>query len=184
MKGTNCMNRLSAYAICFALCSTSALAQQNAPPANPITPEQTREIYRLTGVPALMHAMAKQALTLQRANSPEYIPDSVWQDLASSFDKIDLAGALTAAYQKYLSEEDGEKIIAFYKTPEGQHLLAAAPAIMQSAGEVAKREGAKVGMQVFARHTDEIIEAKKKFDADQKREQEEISKPPATSNPH
>jgi len=127
--------------------------------------------------------MAHQALTLQRANSPQYIPESVWQDLESSFDKIDMADALTAAYQKYLSEEDGEKIIAFYKTTEGQHLIAATPAIMRVAGDVAKREGAEVGMEVFARHTDEIVEAKKKFDAEQKREQDDMSKPPAGTKP-
>jgi hypothetical protein len=177
------MKTVIACVACFALISSGIAAQQTVPPAHPITAAQTREIYTLTGFPVLMRAMAHQALTLQRANSPEYIPEAVWQDLENSFDKIDMADALTAAYQKYLSEEDGEKIIAFYKTPEGQHLIAATPVIMRAAGDVAKHEGARVGMEVFARHTDEIIEAKKKFDADQKREQDEISRPPAGNKP-
>lgn len=182
------MNKLTMSAVIAALILTMSLSvsrAQSSFPAQPITAEQAREIYDLTAVPALMRAMAHQALTLQKAYAPEYIPEAVWQDLESSLNKIDMSQALTAAYQKSLSEEDGVRIIAFYKTPEGRRLIAATPAILQSMGEIARREGAKVGMQVFARHTDEIFEAKKKFDTEQKHEQEDISKPPAAgSKPH
>lgn len=150
-----------------------------APPAHPITLVQVRELFRVAGTESFMKQMVHQGLAAQRARAPEYVPASVWEELETGFGNIDFAATLTPVYQKYLSEEDAAKAIDFYKTPQGQRFITAFPSIMQMAVSVGQQQGAMVARQVFSKHEQEILAAKKKYDDEQKAQQNQLAKPAA-----
>jgi hypothetical protein len=194
------MKRLFATAVCAALLVSAAKAQQPAAPTapataeqaapaapvNPITVEQTRELFRLAGMQRLIGLMAHQALAAQRMNAPPYIPADVWEDLEKGFSQIDFAALLTPYYQKYLSREDAEKTIEFYKTSSGQHFLAAQPGVMEGAGKAGQAQIVQIGQEVFARHEQEILAAKLKYDTERRQERDDLAPttPPAgTASP-
>lgn len=197
---------------CAALCSTLSFSQQSAapapapaaaapapasrpatasaaapaavaPPAHPITLVQVHEIFRAAGTEGMLKQMMHQGLAMQRSRAPEYVPASVWDELESSLANVDFAAMIAPVYQRYLSEEDAEKAIAFYKTPEGQRYIAAFPSVMQMAMSVGQQQGAMIARQVFSKHEQEIMAAKKKYDDEQKAQQNQLAKPAASATP-
>jgi uncharacterized protein len=138
-----------------------------APPAHPITAEQTRQLFELAGTKDMMEKMIRRTLSVQKASSPPYIPEDVWSDLEQSFLKVDFAQLLLPTYQRYLSQEDAEQALTFYRTPAGQHFLAVVPQVMIDAGDVGRKEGQRIAGEVLTRHQQEIMDAKKKYDEQQ-----------------
>jgi hypothetical protein len=160
--------------------STSQTAAQQpeiTPPAHPLTLEQTRELFNIAGTQTMLRALAHQALAVQRANAPEFIPASIWAELEDGLVKIDFPTLLYPTYSKYLSEQDAAKAIEFYKTPEGQHLIQVMPAVMKDAGKIGQEQGTRIAQEVFSRHQQEILDAKAKYDAQRKKEMDEMTNP-------
>jgi len=79
--------------------------EENLPGGSPIPPEQKETIQKLTS------KYMDKALNLYPAD--EMIAD------------------MSAIYQKHLSREDVEAMIAFYVSPAGQHLLELSPVVMK-----------------------------------------------------
>jgi hypothetical protein len=52
-------------------------------------------------------------------------------------------------YDKYLSEEDLDGILVFYKSPAGKHLLQAQPKILQESMEVGQKWGRELAERVL-----------------------------------
>lgn len=186
------MNKLFVAAACAALFATSTYAQQPAahptdipaaqspevaPPAHPITLEQTREVFNIAGTQTMLRSLAHQALMAQRASAPEWIPDSIWKELEDALVKIDFPTLLYPTYAKRLSAEDASKAIAFYKTPEGQHFLQVTPSVMAEAGKIGQEQGARIAQGVFASHQQELLDAKTKYDLGRKHELNEMEHP-------
>jgi len=157
--------------------SQAAVQPEIAPPAHPLTQEQTRELFNLAGTQTMLRAIAHQALTLQRANAPEFIPASIWTELEDGLVKIDFPTLLYPTYSKYLSEQDAAKAIEFYKTPEGQHLIQVMPVVMKEAGKIGQEQGVRIAQEVFSRHQQEILDAKAKYDAQRKKDLDEMTNP-------
>jgi hypothetical protein len=134
----------------------------SASPAHPITLEQTKEMFELMHFRSTMARMLHANLQEQRRRAP-FIPEDVWQDFETSFGKADFVSVFLPVYQKYLSQEDATKALAFYRTPTGQHVLAVMPPLMQDVGEAAQTKGDQIAQQVFERHHQEIEDAQKKF---------------------
>jgi hypothetical protein len=155
----------------------SAAQPELAPPAHPLTLEQTRELFNTAGTQTMLRALAHQALAVQRASAPEFIPASIWGELEDRLVKIDFPTLLYPVYSKYLSEQDAAKAIEFYKTPEGQHLIQVMPVVMKEAGKIGQEQGARIAQEVFGRHQQEILDAKAKYDAQRKKELDEMTNP-------
>jgi hypothetical protein len=195
------MKKFFAAAVCAVFLVVAAVAQQPAPagnsapaesaqpaippPAHPITPTQTKEIFQITGMQTMLRSVVRQMLAGQRANAPEWIPSSIWNDLENGMAAIDFATLLYPTYSQYLSEEDAIKAIEFYRTPEGQHFIQVTPFAMAAAGDIGRREGARIAQEIFASHQQELLDAKTKYDAQRKQEIEQMTKPePPASNKH
>jgi hypothetical protein len=157
--------------------SPSAAQPQIAPPAHPLTLEQTRELFNTAGTQTMLRALAHQALAVQRASAPEFIPASIWTELEDGLVNIDFPTLLYPTYSKYLSEQDAAKALEFYKTPEGQHLIQVMPVVMKDAGKIGQEQGARIAQEVFGRHQQEILDAKAKYDAQRKKDLDEMTNP-------
>lgn len=125
----------------------------------------------------MMEEMVRRSITEQRQAFPAYIPATVWDELQERLLKIDFPGLLLSTYQKYLSQEDAEQALTFYRTPAGRRLLAVVPHVMLEAGEVGQRESQRIAAEVLSRHEQEILDAKKKYDEQQEKQGDGVKNP-------
>jgi hypothetical protein len=192
-------------AICVLLLSAAAFAQQPAPaaaktdappaaakpavdsippPAHPITLEQTKKMFEVMNFQKSMDAMMNQIISSQTQQAP-FIPQSVWDDFRTSFQKTDFVALFLPVYQKYLSAEDAAKSLEFYETPAGKHMLQAMPPMMADIYKIASQKGQEIGQAVADRHMPEIQAAAKKYQEDHSEQEAPITtvEPPANAKP-
>jgi hypothetical protein len=170
-------------AACTVVFTVSAIAQQAAkpatpasqqpssaaaepaikPPANPITPAQIKEMQELTGAPAMQKRIVSNAMQFYRSQFPPYIPQDVVDDLQKSLENADLESHAAEIYPKYLSTEDAAKVIEFYKSPAGQHLVTAQPYMMTEMQRSSVQIAQQTAKDVIERHKPEIEAAQQKY---------------------
>lgn len=154
---------------------TTATADQ--PPAHPATRAQVHEILVLTGSDKLKNQVMRGMMGYLQRSFPPYMPKDVIDDLESNMENIDMESVAVTAYQKHVSTEDAEQLIAFYKSPAGQRLASVLPAITQEMQLNAARQGMTVAQQVIEKHRDEINAAAAKY-------QQEHSDTPKVTSPN
>jgi hypothetical protein len=90
----------------------------------------------------------------------------------------DVDGVVIHTYQEYLSTEDADTILAFYKTQAGKQLLLVQQPMSREVIQKCGKLGRQVGMDVMQRHKAEL-------DALNKKQQPSLSTPatPAPTNP-
>lgn len=146
---------------------TQAGASALAPaPEHPATPDQVREYFKVVGLDQTVHNIMDQMLKAAQATSAPYYPQSVWDDMRTTFGNYDLLAEMIPIYQRHISQEDMSAILSFYHTPSGQRLLAAQPLMVAEAQAIFPAVGRKLGEEVAARHMEEIKAAKQKYDDD------------------
>lgn len=128
-----------------------------------ITREQVHEIMELTHTNQVAHQAMRQSMAAMREAFPPYMPADVIVELEQTLMKIDFEPMAVTAYQKHISTQDAAQIIAFYKTPAGQHLLAAMPEITREMKLTAAQEGSRIAQKVIEQHMDEIKAARKQY---------------------
>ncbi len=146
--------------------STATAPGEITPPAHPITVTQTREMFDLMGFQKLLNGNLTQMISMQKQSAP-FVPEDVWTDLQTSFDKTDYVALFQPVYAKYLSQEDATKALEFYRTPAGRHVVETMPPLMHDIMVVAQQNGQKVGREVIDRHRPEIEAAQKKYQQEQ-----------------
>ena len=144
---------------------TSASAAAPAP-EHPATPDQVREYFKLIRLDQTVHSMMESMLKAAQATAAPYYPDSVWDDMRTTFGNYDLLTDLIPVYQRHISQDDMSSILSFYHTPAGQRLLVAQPVMVAEAQAIFPSVGRKLGEEVAARHMEEIKAAKQKYDDD------------------
>jgi hypothetical protein len=132
------------------------------PPAHPITPEQTKELLDLMGYKKMEDKNWSQMITMNRQAAP-FIPEDVWTDVQSGINGIDYTTMMEPIYAKYLSQEDADKAIAFYRTPAGQRVLQSMPSILGESVAASQQKGRQVGRDAIEKHRPEIEAAQKKY---------------------
>jgi hypothetical protein len=133
------------------------------PPANPITATQIKEMQELTGAPAMQKRIVSNAMQFYRSQFPPYIPQDVVDDLEKSLQNADLESHAAEIYPKYLSTEDAAKVIEFYKSPAGQHLVTAQPYMMTEMQRSSVQIAQQTAKDVIERHKPEIEAAQQKY---------------------
>jgi hypothetical protein len=157
-------------ALCGFLLSVSAAAQMApttpstaAPGSQSVTPKISGlDGDTVKGYEKTISDNLEKMISMQKARAP-FIPTDFWDDLDSSFKKIDYSTALYDVYKKYLSTEDATKLIDFSKTSAGQHFFETMPETSREATQAIQKEQQTTGQQVQARHKDEIDAALKKY---------------------
>jgi hypothetical protein len=137
-------------------------AQEAAAPEHPITVEQVHEMMKLSGYENLKkQSMSVMSPYLKQAMP--YLPADVLDDFQDRMAKADLEPTIVQSYQAHLSTEDAAQIIAFYRTPAGQRMIAVIPQIMKENEQAGARLGQETMAQVIEAHKAEIEEALKKY---------------------
>jgi uncharacterized protein len=162
--------------------SAGSASTENTPPAHPITVEQTREMYELMGFKKTMNGMLMQTIAMQKQQAP-FVPQDVWTDLQTSFDKVDYVSIFQPIYAKYLSQEDAAKALEFYRTPAGRHMLEVMPQLMHDIMLASQQKGQQVGREVIDRHRAEIEAAQKKYQQEHEPQPAAPASGPGTSGP-
>ena len=98
----------------------------------------------------------QQSLHSSRATSAPYFTAGFWDDMEKAVLEIDFVPMAVPAYQKYISQEDMAAIITFYKSAPGQRFMASQPLIESTVGDVARKAGQQVGLEVTKKHEAEI----------------------------
>jgi hypothetical protein len=132
------------------------------PPAHPLTTEQTKELLDLMGYKKMEDRNWSQMITMNRQAAP-FIPEDVWTDVQSGINGIDYTTMMQPIYAKYLSQEDADKAIAFYRTPAGQRVLQSMPSILGESVAASQQKGRQVGRDAIEKHRPEIEAAQKKY---------------------
>ncbi len=135
---------------------------ENPPPAHPVTAAQVYEILELTGTNTMKREMLDGMLPHLKQMMP-YIPADVLADLQRTLGTADFEGAMVWSFQQHLSTEDAAAIIAFYKSPPGQRMIAVMPKVLNDGQDAGAQLGQKVMLDVIQRHKDEIDAAEKTY---------------------
>lgn len=76
------------------------------------------------------------------------IPKTFWDEMKKAIKTDELFKLLVPVYRKNLSTEDIRAMLAFYKTPAGQRISKAMPAISQQSMQVGQAWGANVAAKI------------------------------------
>jgi Uncharacterized protein conserved in bacteria (DUF2059) len=117
---------------------TSSELQTIKPPEHPITEEQLRAFFEVTHFLAGHRQRIHDQLKVFQKQLPEWYPGSVWDEIASSVENIDVIAVALPVYQRYISEDDAKYLNMFLATPLGQKV---AQAVMAKHTEQAQRAG-------------------------------------------
>jgi hypothetical protein len=137
------------------------------PIAHQATEAQIREFMAVTHVKETIQNLMTATIDNSQTSSVPYLVPAFWDDMRTTMSKFDFVGAMVPYYQKHISGDDIDSIIAFYKTPAGQHFLDAQPMIEAESQAAMKQIGENLGREIYERHKDEINAAKAKYDQGQ-----------------
>lgn len=133
-----------------------------APPAHPITLEQTRELLDLMNYKQIEQGNWSQMIAMNRQAAP-FIPEDVWTDVQSNINGIDYPSLMQPIYAKYLSQEDAAKALEFYHTPAGKRVLLSMPQMLGEGVAATQQKGRQLGRDAIEKHRAEIEAAQKKY---------------------
>jgi hypothetical protein len=177
------MRKLATILIMVWTFSFVAVAQST--PADGTTPSKEEvlkflDILRVKSQLTLyFDGVAKQAKVGAEEGFKHKVPDATPAQLAdvdSFAEKLfqgmpidEMVDAMVPIYQRHLSHEDIEAILAFYSSPVGQKLLREQPAMMQ--------EGMKVGGEIGRRRLETMMQQMDEFIKKMAQDQKKETKP-------
>lgn len=138
-----------------------------APPVHPATEDQVREYLSLIRADTTARDAMMAGLKGMRATAAPYYPAAMWDDMEKAFLQFDIASIYVPIYQKYLSRDEMQAVIDFYRSPAGKRLLAAQPLAIRDAQEVVRVWATKIANQIAAKYADQIQAAQKRYESGQ-----------------
>lgn len=143
--------------------TSSASEPDLTPVANPATAAQIRKLLELTGATRNANLMVGRMIDQMKLQAPSFFPQDFWTDMQQSFQHLDAESLMVPYFQRYYSQPDVEKAIAFYESPAGKRLVAVQPVIMQKAQKTVMARAQEVGQKVLQRHKVEIEALAKQY---------------------
>jgi uncharacterized protein len=162
LKATHRAARLAAVAVVLVMASTMANAQQQQPSAAAMA--TAKELISVTGTTSLftplIAGVVEQAKVLYLQQDPSLSKDlneistQMRTDLTPRFSE--LTDEVARLYATNFSEQELKDILAFYKSPAGQKLLAQQPKVVDDSMKFAQDWANKLSDQVIAKMRDEL----------------------------
>jgi hypothetical protein len=156
------MNKFKVPFLVFACCllfglpSSRLLAETTpVPPEHPISAEQVKRLLEISHAIERMRKSLHETIAKQQVALP-YFPTAFWSDFEAEFDKLDWIAISTPVYQKYLSQDDAAKAIAFYSTDAGQRSLDSAMAVSSEMTQQGFEQGKAIGQRLGIKYQAEI----------------------------
>jgi hypothetical protein len=143
--------------------TSSTSVPELTPVSNPATASQIRELLELTGATRNANLLVGHIIDQMKQQSPSFFPQDFWTDMQQSFKRLDTVSLLVPYFQKYYSQPDAEKAIAFYRSPAGKRLVSIQPVIMQETQKIVMDRARAVSQQVVQRHKAEIEALAKQY---------------------
>lgn len=127
------------------LFACAAGAGEQAPSA-----DRVRELFELSGVTREAEMIVDQIMQVLRGSNPRVPPDfweQLRQEMKDSISSGEYLDQLIPIYQKHVSAQDVEALIAFRKSDAGRRFTEAQPKIVAESMEVGRAWGAKLGQK-------------------------------------
>ena len=121
-----------------------AIAQTTA--AN-TKPAKIRKLLALMDAGTTFKNAMQTQVDLMKTAAKE-IPPRFWDELMKEIDAATFLELLVPIYDKHLSADDVDALIAFYQTPSGKKLISVLPQIIAESGAVGEKYGKQVGERV------------------------------------
>ena len=142
------MSRLAVMSCLLLLCFTPALMAQTTP-ANTKTANIRKLLVLMDAGATFKNAMQTQVDLMKMAAKD--IPPRFWDELIKEIDSAAFLELLVPIYDKHLSADDVDALIAFYQTPSGKKLISVLPQIIAESGAAGEKYGEQVGKRVIKR---------------------------------
>lgn len=151
---------LAAFVLIFATlaCSQTAPATSTAARPKPEKAAKIRELLVLTDAAG----MATGALKSQAGSIKKMLPlppaaqDDFEKELLAAVDINELTNLLIPIYGRHVSEEDLDRLLAFYRSPTGKRFIKALPLITAESREVGEKWGEGLGRKVAEKISDKL----------------------------
>lgn len=129
-------------AMVLLLVSTAGIAQSKD--------DLARELLEITKSSELALQIIHQILSVQKQQNPD-VPANFWTELEREFKAEDLTALVVPVYARHFTEDELKAIIAFYRTPAGEKMIAAMPQISRESMEIGQTWGMQIGQKVVDR---------------------------------
>lgn len=110
--------------------------------------EKIKKYMEVMGTTKLMDATMDNMITLYKKNYP-LVDSAFWAAYKNEFMSGELINMLTPIYDKHLTEEDLDALIAFYSTDTGQKIIKSLPEIMKESMNVGAEWGREIGAKLI-----------------------------------
>ena len=110
-----------------------------------------KEMFTVSGSEQAYKTVITQMIGLFKAQYTQ-VPDTFWQEFETELLNKGIDGLtemLVPTYKTYLSIEDLQTIIAFYKTPTGTKFANSTPLIMQESIKIGETWGMQIGNEII-----------------------------------
>jgi hypothetical protein len=124
--------------------SVSAFSQ------SPAKAEKIKKYMDVIGSTRLVNATVDNMIDVYKTSYSQ-VDSTFWIEFRKELKSGELIDLLVPLYDKYLSEEDLDVLIAFYSTPTGQKLIKVLPDIMKESMTIGQKYGEEIGTKVIER---------------------------------
>lgn len=131
-------------------CSQTAPAATSAAQPSAAKLAKIRELINLTGGPRIAVDMMKsQTASIKKLMPfPPAAQDDFEKEFLASIDINDLVDLVVPIYDRHLSEEDVDGMLAFYRSPVGRRVIKVLPEITAESGKAGQEWGQGLGAKV------------------------------------
>lgn len=136
--------QLSIVCLLLVFMANHALAES----AQPASAASVKQLMETTGSTQMSRQIVQQMIPMLKKLAPE-APEDFWQTFMKQVSPDQINALIIPIYQKYLTEEDVQKINEFYATPTGQKLLNVQPKIARESMQAGQTWGQEIARKVL-----------------------------------
>lgn len=115
-----------------------------------------RTMFELSGAEESYKTMISQMFQMWKEQYSN-VPPEIWIEFEMEFQyksMNEITTMLSPVYKKYLTEQDLEEVIKFYRTPVGLKFSKKTPLILQESMQIGQEWGRKIGKEFIERMKD------------------------------
>ena len=119
--------------------------------AEPASKKSVEKLMEKTGAADLGIQLMGQMIPAIKKVIPQ-APEEFWDEVMTEMDAGQIIDLVVPVYQKHLTEEDVQDIIAFYETPAGKKLVRVQPVISKESFEIGQQWGQSVAKKIIEKY--------------------------------
>lgn len=112
--------------------------------------ESVLKLMELTGSKNIGEQMLSQMVAAMKKVSTD-VPESFWTEFVRQADFDELMDMIVPIYQKYLTQQEIDKAIAFFSSAEGKKIASTQPMIIQESVQAGQLWGQKTAQKAMSK---------------------------------